>query len=126
MGLLDPYVGRYVSAESASNYIDARTIISGCNSAISEASYFNTIATKISTTTAVLDVKTLSVDNLTVQGNSDECCNNIISIQNNIIEICDSIITSAEAAYNRIQEQLNQEAYQKDQELILYYSNRGG
>ena len=37
MGLLQPYRGRYASASSASNKIDAATILAGCDAVDNEA-----------------------------------------------------------------------------------------
>ena len=41
MGLTARYIGRYVSAESASNYIDAAGITSAANDIIAELGEFN-------------------------------------------------------------------------------------
>ncbi len=126
MGLLSPYVGRYVSAASASEYLDIGTIASGCSAAISEASFLNSFASKLSSITAVVDANALCIDGMTIQGVSDECSNNIVSVQNEIVNIANQVLASAEAAYNQIQERLNQEAYINDQNMALYYSNKRG
>ena len=120
MGLLQPYQGTYVNAESASGYLDAEGIIAGCDAVDAEASRIGESANAVSSATSGLDKFTLSVNDQTVQGDVDECCTGITNTETNIMNMTSQIREMAETQYNQIQERLNNEAYNKD----VYEYNR--
>jgi hypothetical protein len=64
MALTERYIGRYVSAESASNYIDAKGIIESANSIKTELEEFANFAGDVKTAGSDLTPKTLCIDGL--------------------------------------------------------------
>ena len=115
MGILQPYRGTYCSASLASEKLDIDTILSGCNAVDSEASHITEYANTLSTAGSNLDVNALSAGGTTMEGKVDEYCTNIKSVETFIMNTTSQIREAAEAAYNQIQEQMNSEAYARDQ-----------
>lgn len=115
MGLLQPYRGTYCSASSAKDKIDVDAIIAGCDAVDAEANHISEYANSLSDYSSRLDVNALSVDGKTMIGTANECCENINSVEAEIINTTSQIREAAEAVYNQIQDQLNNEAYIKDQ-----------
>lgn len=62
MGLTPVYVGTYVTAESASNIIDAEGIISGANSVKSQLSELDYLSSAVTSAGNRITAKDLSVD----------------------------------------------------------------
>lgn len=62
MGLTPVYVGTYVTAESASNIIDAEGIISGANSVKSQLSELDYLSSAVTSAGSRITANDLSVD----------------------------------------------------------------
>lgn len=124
MGILQPYNGKFVSAQSASNYLDIESIYAGCDVVDTESENMTTITNKMSSITSKLDVNNFSVDGSTMLDTSDKCCDDILSVKSLINEATSQIRSACEAAYNNLQSQLNYNAQVQDRNEINKY-NRG-
>ncbi len=116
MSLLQPYVGKFVTATSASTKIDVESIMAGCDSVDSEASKISDVNSNINNIGSTIDSNALSVDGSTVLNSLEECCTGINGVQNMIFNTTSGIREAAISAYNQIQEQFNAEARIRDQE----------
>ncbi|MBP5678901.1 MAG: hypothetical protein J6X28_03640 [Bacilli bacterium] len=114
MGLVEPYKGTYCSARSANEELDIQTIMSGCDAVDSAASHLSDHSAHLSWSSGTLTADNFSVNEKTILGTVDECCNNIENVESFILGATSQIRGNAEAAYNQIQNDLNDEAYQKD------------
>ena len=115
MGLLSAYRGTYCSAESASSKIDAEAIIAGCNAVDAEAAHISEYSNLLSQSGSNLTERVLSANGVTMEGKVDEYCTNIKSVESYILNSTAQIREAAEAVYNQIQDQMNQEAHAKDE-----------
>lgn len=118
MSLLQPYSGRFVSAKSASDKIDAATIIAGCDSVDSEASEILSIGSKVNSAGSSITADALSFGGVTVAGDLGLCCDGIAATYANILGNTSQIRSTAMEAYNRIQTEYNEEARAKDEAAI--------
>ena len=116
MSLLQPYVGKFVTATSASTKIDVESIIAGCDAVDSEASRISDINAEVNSVGSTIDEKALSVDGTTISNSLDECCTGINGVQEMIFGTTAGIRESAMSIYNQIQEQFNDEARIWDEE----------
>ncbi len=116
MSLLQPYVGKFVTASSASSKIDAASIIAGCDAVDSEASKISDVNSNVNSIGSRIDSTALSVDGKTTMNLLEECCTGINDVQTMIFNTTSAIREAATSAYNQIQEQLNEEARIRDQE----------
>ena len=116
MSLLQPYVGKFVTATSASTKIDVESIMAVCDSVDSEASKISDVNSNINNIGSTIDSNALSVDGSTVLNSLEECCTGINGVQNMIFNTTSGIREAAISAYNQIQEQFNAEARIRDQE----------
>lgn len=115
MGLLEPYVGTYTRATSASDMLDAAAILAGCDAVDEEANHISEYAGTLSETSSLLNVQNFSVDDETILSTVDEYCQNINNVETEIMSITSQIREAVENQYNALQQQLNNEAYEKDQ-----------
>lgn len=115
MGILQPYRGTYCSASSASEKLDIESILAGCDAVDEEANHISEYANQLSGYSSQLDVNALSVNGKTMIGTAEECCDGINNVESEIIGTTAQIRAAAESVYNQIQDQLNNEAYIKDQ-----------
>lgn len=114
MDLLEPYVGKYVSAESASSKLDAAAIMSGCDAVDGEAANITNNVNDLSSKASRLNENALSVDGMTIQGAVSDYCSYLNSIKDNITTSTNGIREAAASAYNMIQQELNDEARARD------------
>lgn len=124
MGILQPYKGKFVSAQSASSYLDIESIYAGCDAVDTESESMTTITNKMSSITSKLDTNNFSVDGSTMLDTSDKCCDDILSVKSSINDATSQIRSACEAAYNNLQSQLNYNAQVQDRNEINKY-NRG-
>ena len=122
--ILQPYIGRFARAESASNRLDIDSIFAGCNAVEQEASRISTIATKIDSTSSRLDVNSFSIDGATATSTIVEYCEGMANVEAGIYQMTAQIRDAAEAAYNNLQSQLNYNAQIRDQELANQANRR--
>lgn len=114
MGLTARYIGTYVSAESAANYIDAAGIASAAKDIITELEEFNNLASDVRKAGGDLTVDTLSVDG---KDFSPQVENLATAIEQQCVSMSDQleqIISAAETAYNNKQDALNADARARD------------
>lgn len=115
MGLRERYIGTYVSAESASNYIDANGIISAANSIISELEEFSNLANDVSNAGADLNASNLSIDGSDFSPKVEELVTAIRTQHGTMTGDLEGIIAKAESVYNDKQDQLNADAKARDE-----------
>ncbi|MBQ8534093.1 MAG: hypothetical protein IJ463_00220 [Bacilli bacterium] len=116
MALTERYIGRYVSAESASNYIDAKGIIESANSIKTELEEFSNFAGDVKTAGSDLTPKTLCIDGLDCSPLVEDVATLITEKYTTMIGNLDSIIAAAEKVYNTKQDEYNQSARYRDQQ----------
>lgn len=116
MGLTERYIGRYVSAESASNYIDAKGIIEGANNIKAELEEFSNLSGDVRTAGSDLTPSTLYIDGLDCSPLVDEVATLITDKYTTMLGNLDEIIAAAEQVYNAKQEEYNQSARYRDQQ----------
>lgn len=123
MEILEPYIGKYVSAKSASDDIDITSIISGCNIAISASSGFKTIGQKYEEAAKICDSKALSVDSFSMEESILSDGELISSYQQLITSLMQTIIDNSISAYNNLQQKYNDAAEAKDLATIKSITN---
>ena len=116
MNLLEPYHGTYCNASSANEKIDIQAILSGCDAVDEEANHISEYAGTLRDYSSVLNEKVLSISGETMINTANECCEDINNVENEIMSITTQIREAVVAVYNKIQDQLNNEAYIKDQD----------
>ena len=89
MGLMRQYVGKYVTATSASTKIDATAIIKGCNAVDNDANEISRLANLFKSEAARIDKTSLSIDNKTMEENVDECSAGIEERRKAILDATD-------------------------------------
>ena len=114
MGLTPVYVGTYVTAESASNIIDAEGIISGANSVKSQLSELDYLSSAVTSAGSRITANDLSIDGVGPEEKVGQVTSLINETKSNFESGLDGIITNAENYYNQIQEQNNEEARRRD------------
>ena len=113
-GLLEPYVGNFVRADSASNRLDIDSILAGCNAVESETPTINNLANGISDCASELNADALSIDGKTVMGTVDEYVQGIANLHTSINNAVDEIRQRSINVYNQLQQQLNEDAYRRE------------
>jgi hypothetical protein len=116
MALTERYIGRYVSADSASNYIDAKGIIEGANNIKKELEEFSNLSGDVRTAGSDLTPNTLCIDGLDCSPLVDEVATLIKDKYTTMLGNLDEIIAAAERTYNAKQEEYNQSARYRDQQ----------
>ena len=123
MGLTPVYVGTYVTAESASNIIDAEGIISGANSVKSQLSELDYLSSAVTSAGSRITANDLSIDGVGPEEKVGQVTSLINETKSNFESGLDGIITNAENYYNQIQEQYNEEARRRDEIAIEQAKN---
>lgn len=124
MSLLEPYVGRYVSAESASTKLDVSSILAGCDMVDSESDKLNVVGNKVNDIGDELTLDVLSVDGVGMGEKIVECCNSYFDSYDSIVGSTTQIRETAISKYNQLQQQLNDEARARDEYLIKQNQNK--
>ena len=118
MALTERYIGVYVSAESAANYVDAKGIMKAADEIKTELEEFNNFSSDVRTAGSELNPATLYVDGLDYSQKVEELAAIIVEKYKTMIDNLDSIKQAAEKAYNEKQNQLNEDAIARDQAEI--------
>ena len=118
MALTERYIGVYVSAESAANYVDAKGIMKAADEIKTELEEFNNFSSDVRTAGSELNPATLYVDGLDYSQKVEELAAIIVEKYTTMIANLDSIKQAAEKAYNEKQNQLNEDARARDQAEI--------
>ena len=117
MGLMRQYVGKYVTATSASTKIDSTARIKGCNAVDNDANEISRLANLFKSEAARIDKTSLSIDNKTMEENVDECSAGIEERRKAILDATDYIRQVTEDIYNQIQSQYNENAKERDRAI---------
>lgn len=117
MGLLEPYVGRYVTAASAMGDIDAPTIMSGCSQLAGAASEFTSIGSKMNNAASICNDKALMVSGQTMGAVIADNAEGIASFSGQISALASEAASIAEMKYNEIQQKYNDIAKAQDAEI---------
>ena len=118
MALMERYIGTYVSAESAANYIDAQGIINAANSIKTELDEFSNLSADVKKAGSDLNPNTLLFDGEDFSPVVDDIAASITQNYTSMVANLDQIITAAESVYNSKQEELNQIARYRDLQEI--------
>lgn len=110
MDILQPYQGAYVSAGSASKYLDIEKILKGCDEVDNEAEEIVYVNSKLNSAGSSIDSRALSIDNVTVDNSLVECLESINNVYQNILSETSQVRAAAVNAYNSIQSELNNDA----------------
>lgn len=124
MSLLQPYSGKFVSAKSASEKLDAEAIIAGCDAVDSEAETITAIEREVNSSGNMITADVLSIGGKTILPTLEATCTGITNNKAAIIAKTAEIRQQAEAVYNQIQSELNDEASRKDQEQEAAYNRQ--
>lgn len=124
MSLLQPYIGRFVSARSASEKLDSETIMAGCDAVDSEAEVITSIEKEVNSSGSIITPEVLSIGEKTILPTLEEVCTGINNTKTNILTVTANIRQQVEAVYNQIQSELNDEASKKDQAEIEAYNRQ--
>lgn len=122
--MLEQYRGNYFTADSASDYIDINAIVSGCKALAESSTGFNGISEKIYSAGDCCDAKALSVEGETLTDYIYEQGEIIEDFGPSITELANQIMNRAYEAYNRIQSQLNDDAYNRECDYVNQLNNR--
>ncbi len=123
MGRIAQYVGKYVSAPSASTKLDVDSILSGCDAVDNEVANLTSICNEFSNNGTTITPEALSFDGITTEPIIEEYTSSTKGVADLILGKTASIREEAMAAYNRIQEQLNIEAQNRDREAAKAAEN---
>ena len=116
--MVQQYHGNYVTAESASNYIDINAIALGCKNLAANSEEFNYISEKIYSAGDICNGEALSIDGDTLTDYIYEQGNMVGKISSTITSLADDIINRAYEAYNSLQSQLNDKAYREESDYV--------
>lgn len=116
--MVEQYHGNYVTAESASNYIDINAIVSGCQNLAENGEGFDYISKKIYSAGDTCNGDALSVDGDTLTDYINEQGSMIGEISTSITSLAEDIINRAYEAYNHLQNQLNDKAYREECDYV--------
>lgn len=114
MELVGVYKGAFVSAPSASTKLDIETIFAACNSIDSVAENILNYADLFDKQALKLDENVLSVDGMTIEGVAAEYLAYFSNTYSGIKVSTQNIREIAAAQYNKIQNELNEEAKRQD------------
>lgn len=108
------FKGIYVTAESATNYIDVAAITAACESLKEAGEMFLDVGSNLGEIALDLGQDTLSVQGATMQQPLEECGEGVVSIKEQLTSLADQIMEAMNAALDRKQILLNEEAAIRD------------
>lgn len=108
------FSGIYVTAESATNYIDVASITSGCELLREAGEMLNRMGSNLEEIAGDLGADTLSVQGLTMQQPLEECGASISLVDSQLEDLAAQIMAALQIALDKKQAQLNEEAIYKD------------
>lgn len=111
------YQGQYVTAESATSYIDVGTISSGCEQLSQAAEQFSSLGNNLSESASGLSEDALSVNGDTMQSAVEECGSQMSSIEGQLSGYIATIMSATESALDKKQLELNQIAEAQDKAM---------
>lgn len=117
MSLLQPYVGKKMSAPSATKKIDIETILQGCAEVDNIADEVAKLNLRFKEKAKEIDEDALSCDEKSPKESIELCADRIDLLQKKILDATDAIRDVVESVYNKIQWQLNEETVQKEKDI---------
>lgn len=117
MGLLEVWRGTYVTAKSASTYIDAENIISDANKIKHQLEELTNLARNVKNTGSELTPEVLSFDGTSMVETVDFT---VQFVENNKVTqdgYLDEIIQNATNLYNEKQNEFNEQAQREDRRI---------
>lgn len=115
---VERYIGTYVSAPHAENYINASSIQAGCSHLTEIAESLGAVIEKLSLANEQCNKDALSVDNATMQDKITLSSTNITEIQGQLEATASNILAALEKALDKKQTELNEIAMAEDQKRI--------
>lgn len=112
------YKGRYVTAESATNYIDSGAISTSCSKIKDAASQLTKTGKKTLGAKSYCSKKHLSIEGNTMEDDIELCACDYEDAANYMETFADTILGALEKALDKKQLKLNAEAQRKDAEII--------
>ncbi len=125
MNLLQPYQGKYKSAESAASYIDIVAINKGCDMIDAAATDFITVGKTVAAASEDCGTDTLSIDGKNILSTIENCANKIANTEKEIFKITSQIREQAINQYNNKQQELNNEAQSIENDMRRNEENQG-
>ena len=116
---VDIYKGKYVSAESAYNYIDVESIIRECNNLKQLAGKLSTNSKKVNYSRDYCSPSVFNVSGLTFDGQVDSCSNSLFHTADQIDDYANEILENLQKALDKKQTELNQIAMEKEKQLSI-------
>ena len=114
MGLLQPYIGRYVSAPSASEVLDAQAVFDGCDAVETQIYGITGYASQMKTYAGKIDSDALLIDRATIEPITESYYAYLTERESAIETSVEEIRTMVEQQYNRIQQDYNETAQRQD------------
>ena len=113
---IERYVGRFITAEDANDYIDGYTISSGCEMLIEATHKLSDIATALQELKEDLSSTNLSVEGSSMEPIIEEYEKNTMDFANTLSALVDNISATTQNVINNKQIRLNEEARLKDEQ----------
>lgn len=117
------YKGTYITAESASNYIDVIAITTGCDKINEAGTLFENIGNRLTTISTELNNETLSVGGKTMQGPLEDVASFIKNVKPDLETVSSEINSALEKALDKKQLELNEIAKAQDAAKIAENQN---
>lgn len=106
--------GMYVTAESATNYIDVEGIKAGCLALKEAGELFTNVGDNLKEISSDLGPDTLSVQGATMQLPLEECGEGVSLVNTELESVADQIMVALEIALDKKQQELNEAAVLQD------------
>ena len=117
MGLLGVWQGTYVTARSATEYIDAPNIISDANKIKGHLDEIDYLVKSVESSGSELTREVLLIDDLDMSGNVEYTASFIKDTKTSQVGALNQIIQNATTLYNEKQEEFNRQAQAEDNRI---------
>lgn len=117
MGLLGVWQGTYVTARSATEYIDAPNIISDANKIKGHLDEIDYLVKNVESSGSELTREVLLIDDKDMSGNVEYTASFIKDTKTSQIGVLNQIIQNATTLYNEKQEEFNRQAQAEDNRI---------
>ena len=117
MGLLGVWHGTYVTAKSASEYIDAENIIGDANKIKGHLDEIDYLVKSVESSGSELTREVLLIDDKDMSGNVEYTTGFIKDTKTSQVGVLNQIIQNATNLYNEKQEEFNRQAQAEDNRI---------
>ena len=117
MGLLGVWQGNYVTARSATEYIDAPNIISDANKIKGHLDEIDYLVKSVESSGSELTREVLLIDDKDMSGNVEYTASFIKDTKTSQVGALNQIIQNATTLYNEKQEEFNRQAQAEDNRI---------